>query len=167
MPLKLCQATLSCGNYAAIDMGGESICVRHGAERDLKTLLRERTTEQLNHLAVAGCGELPIWAQFGLPREPMQTPDPKRLVGRPRKWRTANERWLAWSWRKKGWIVRKAARPKTAPWIGVSDRERNTILNREWKETTRQIKKPKRRYRPSSNSALRKRGFGGGEEISG
>jgi hypothetical protein len=137
MPLKLCEATLSCGNYAAVEMGAKLLCLPHAAAQDLNKLLREKTFEQLNHLAANGCGQLPQWAKFGIPRESVQGPEYKRGRGRPRRWRTANERWLNWSWKRKGWIARKVGRPKTARWIGISDRERNTILNREWRKRRR------------------------------
>jgi hypothetical protein len=139
MPLKLCEATLSCGNYAAVEIGAKLLCVPDAAVQDLKKLLRDKTFEQLNQLAASSCGRLPIWAKSGISREPVQAPEPKRGRGRPRKWLNANQRWLNWSWRK-GWIARKVGRPKTARWIGVSDRERNTILNREWR-TRRTAKK--------------------------
>ena len=132
MPLKLCQAKLSCGNYAAMEMGGKLLCVPHAAAQDLKKLLHEKTFDQLNHLTASGCGELPLWAKFGIPRGRVQGPEPRRGRGRPGKWRTANERWLAWSWKKRGWIPKKRGRPKTGRWIGVNDRERNKISNREW-----------------------------------
>jgi hypothetical protein len=72
MPLKLCEATLTCGNYAAIEIGAKSLCVPHAAVQDLKKLLREKTSDQLKHLATTGCGQLPIWAKFGIPRESVQ-----------------------------------------------------------------------------------------------
>jgi hypothetical protein len=141
MSLKLCQATLSCGNYAAIEMGAKLLCLPHAAAQDLTTLLREKTFEQLNQLAACGCGCLPIWAKFGIPRGPLQGPEPRRRRGRPRKWLNANQRWLNWSWKRKGWITRKVGRPKTTRWIGVSDREQNTILNREWRKRRRDRKR--------------------------
>jgi hypothetical protein len=131
MPLKLCQGTLSCRNYAAVQMNAELLCVEHAAGRDLKNLLNQKTPNQLNHLAASGCGELPPWAKFGIPRGAVQGQEPKRRRGRPRKWQNANERWLAWSWKRKGWTPGKTGRPKTARWIGVDDRTRNSILNRE------------------------------------
>jgi hypothetical protein len=33
--------------------------------------------------------------------------------------------------RTKGWFAKKRGRPKTPRWIGVDDRTRNAILNRE------------------------------------
>jgi hypothetical protein len=131
MPLMLCQGTLSCRNYGAIWIETKMLCVPHAAVQDLKKLLHEKTPNQLNHLALAGCGELPLWAKFGIPRGAVQGPEPKRRRGRPRKWQNANERWLAWSWKRRGWTPGKTGRPKTARWIGVSDRTRNSILNRE------------------------------------
>jgi hypothetical protein len=62
--LKLCQAKLSCGNYAAIEIGAE-LYVPHAAAQDLKKLLHEKTFDQLNYLAPSGCGKLPLWAKFG------------------------------------------------------------------------------------------------------
>ena len=113
-------------------MGAKLLCVPHASAQDLKKLLHEKTLDQMKHLAASGCGELPLWAKFGIPRGRVQGPEPRRGRGRPRKWRTANERWLAWSWKERGWIPKKRGRPKTARWIGVSDRERNKVLNREW-----------------------------------
>jgi hypothetical protein len=112
-------------------MGVKLLCIPHAAAQDLKKLVREKTPDQLKHLASIGCGELPLWAKFGIPRGPVQGPEPKRGRGRPRKWTTANERWLAWSWKKRGWIPKKRGRRKTARWIGVDNRMRNSILNRE------------------------------------
>jgi hypothetical protein len=131
MPLKLCQGTLSCGNFAAIEIGTKLLCVPHAAAQDLGRLLREKTLDQLNHLARCGCGELPPWARFVISREVVQGPERKRGRGRPRKWLTPNARWWAWRLRTKGWIPKKRGRPKTARWIGVDDRTRNSILNRE------------------------------------
>jgi hypothetical protein len=137
VPLKLCQAKLSCGNYAAIEMGAKLLCVPHAAAQDLKKLLHEKTFDQLNHLASSGCGELPVWARFGVPRGPLSGPERRRGRGRPRKWLNANQRWLAWSWRRKGWIVRKVGRPKTERWLGVSRQEQNRIINLEWRRKRR------------------------------
>jgi hypothetical protein len=131
MPLMLCQGTLSCRNYAAVQMGSELLCVEHAAALNLKSLLNQKTPNQLGNLALAGFGELPLWAKFGFPRGPAQGPEPKRRRGRPRKWLNANQRWLNWSWKRKGWTPGKIGRPKTARWIGVDDRTRNSILNRE------------------------------------
>jgi hypothetical protein len=92
MPLKLCQGKLSCGNFAAIEIGTKLLCVPHAATQDLGRLLREKTLDQLNHLALAGCGELPPWARCGISRGVVQGPEPKRGRGRPRKWLNANQR---------------------------------------------------------------------------
>jgi hypothetical protein len=108
--------------------------LEHAATQDLGRLLREKTTNQLNNLALMGCGELPPWAKFGVSRLRVEGPELKRGRGRPRKWLNANQRWWAWSWRKKGGIAKKRGRPKTARWIGVDDRTRNSILNRELRE---------------------------------
>jgi hypothetical protein len=131
MPLKLCQATLSCGNYAAIELGARQLCLEHAAAQDLQKVLREKTFDELNHLARCGCGELPPWAKFVISRGVIQGPERKRGRGRPRKWLNANQRWWAWRLRNKGWIPKKRGRPKSARWIGVDDRTRNSILNRE------------------------------------
>jgi hypothetical protein len=131
MPLKLCQATLSCRNFAAIEIGTKLLCVEHAAAQDLQKVLREKTLDELNHLAACGCGELPPGAWFRVSRLRVEGPEPKRGRGRPRKWLNANERWWAWRWRKNGGIAKKRGRPKTARWIGISDRTRNSILNRE------------------------------------
>jgi hypothetical protein len=134
MPLKLCQGTLSCGNFAAIEIGTRLLCVPHAAAQDLGRLLREKTLNELNHLAACGCGELPPWAKFGISRGVVQGPERKRGRGRPRKWLNANQRWWAWRLRTKGLIPKKRGRPKTARWLGVDDRTRNSILNRELRE---------------------------------
>jgi hypothetical protein len=131
VPLKLCQGRLSCGNFAAIEIGTKLLCVPHAAAQDLGRLLREKTFDQLNHLALMGCGEVPPWAKFGISRLRVEGPEPKRGRGRPRKWLNANQRWWAWRLRKKGWIPKKKGRRKSARWIGVDDRTRNSILNRE------------------------------------
>jgi len=131
MPLMLCHGTLSCRNYAAVQMGSELLCVEHAAALNLKSLLNQKTPSQLGSLTASGCGELPQWAKFGIPRGAVQGPQPKRRRGRPRKWQNANQRWLNWSWKRRGWTPGKIGRPKTARWIGVDDRTRNSILNRE------------------------------------
>jgi hypothetical protein len=129
MPLRLCQTTLSCGNFAAIEIGTKLLCVPHAAAQDLAGLLREKTFD--DHLAACGCGELPPCAKFGISRGVVQGPGRKRGRGRPRKWLTTNARWWAWRLRTKGWIPKKRGRPKSARWIGVDDRTRNAILSRE------------------------------------
>jgi hypothetical protein len=134
MPLKLCQATLSCRNYAAIELGAKPLCLEHAATQDLGRLLREKTLDQLNHLAACGCGELPPWAKFCISRGVVQGPERKPGRGRPRKWLTPNARWWAWRLRNKGWIPKKRGRRKSARWTGVDDRTRNSILNRELRE---------------------------------
>jgi hypothetical protein len=131
MPLKHCQGKLSCGNFAAIGFGARQLCLEQAAAEDLGRLRREKTLNQLNHLTLMGCGELPPWAKFGVSRLRVAGPELKRGGGRPRKWLNANQRWWAWCGRKKGGIAKKRGRPKTARWIGISDRTRNSILNRE------------------------------------
>jgi hypothetical protein len=131
MPLKLCQGSMSCRNYGAILIESKWLCVSDAATQDLGRLLREKTPDQLSHLARCGCGELPPWARFGIARGVVQGPEPKRGRGRPRKWLNANQRWWAWRLRNKGWIPKKRGRRKSARWTGVDDRTRNSILNRE------------------------------------
>jgi hypothetical protein len=131
MPLELCQGKLSCRNYGAIWIESKWLCVSDAAGRDLERLLREKTFDQLNHLALMGCGEVPPWVKFGVSRLRVEGPEPKRGRGRPRKWLNANQRWWAWRLRTKGWIPKKRGRRKSARWTGVDDRTRNSILNRE------------------------------------
>jgi hypothetical protein len=131
MPLELCQGSISCRNYGAIWIESKWLCVSDAAGRDLERLVREKTFAQLNHLALMGCGEVPPWVKFAVSRGPVQGPERKPGRGRPRKWLTPNARWWAWRLRTKGWIPKKRGRPKTARWLGVDDRTRNSILNRE------------------------------------
>jgi hypothetical protein len=79
VPLKLCQAKLSCGNYAVMEIGGKLLRVPHAAAaQDLKKLLHEKTFDQMKHLGGSGCGELPPLARFGIPRGHVQGPEPRR-----------------------------------------------------------------------------------------
>ena len=135
--LKLCEAK-NCSRWAT-ELGGHFLCIPHLADV-APEIVAKLTDKQRAYYVSNNFGQAPSWLKSGWPLERVQMAAVKRGRGRPRKWRTANERWLAWSWRRKGWIIRKVGRPKTARWIGISDRERNTTLNREWRKRRKENK---------------------------
>jgi hypothetical protein len=131
VPLRIC-AMISCHNFSCEVHG--HFCLFHLASESPK-LIAAMSPERLSWFEKdGGFGRVPMWAKFGVARGPVEGPCLKRARGRPRKWLTARARWLAWSWRRKSWVVRSVGRPRNPRWIGVSPRERNTILVREWRK---------------------------------
>lgn len=103
--MKLCSATLGCLNCVAVEIGGEQLCVTHAAEKDLRALLSMKTKEELQKLAAIGCGGLPPWARFGVPRgwrigDGDSESELKRGRGRPREWLSGESYRLAQRWRR-------------------------------------------------------------------